>query len=316
MGWVGTCGAARGPCHCHPGALTGGLGWGWGPCLQSVSSWPSAQGGAGGQCRCQSGSWHPGGRLALSCPLRTLLPSPSCYASLQTPPRAFVERFWWLGGCFIVVLPSTFSWATRPLNFNPTLNTSRDRQRNSTVNQQWNACPLILITTHYYTTHAHTCIHWYSSNLISEVGLPAQSLLIASWSKAKVNSLCNVCIYLPRKTPSFLHFCTLCGFQLCCLWLHAFWNKWHGLWICNQISGAQKHTNTNGEIQYYRTTDVQDPEARLRRYGNQVDLKTKQESREQTCYFNLSCSLRLLFTFCCNRITLLLYQWQTAIHPS
>lgn len=58
---------------------------------------------------------------------------------------------------------------------------------------------------------------------------------------------------------------------------------------------------------HVRTTNVQDPEARLRRYGNQVDLKTKQESREQTCCFNLSCSLRLLFTFCCNR-TISLYQ--------
>lgn len=33
---------------CRPGALASALGWGWGPCLQSISSWASTEDVAGG----------------------------------------------------------------------------------------------------------------------------------------------------------------------------------------------------------------------------------------------------------------------------
>lgn len=51
----------------------------------------------------------------------------------------------------------------------------------------------------------------------------------------------------------FLHYDTIYGLHLSCLWLLAFRIKWHELWICNQIFCAQAHTNEHAQKQTLHT---------------------------------------------------------------
>lgn len=51
----------------------------------------------------------------------------------------------------------------------------------------------------------------------------------------------------------FLHYDTIYGLRLSCLWLLAFRIKWHELWICNQIFCAQAHTNEHAHKQTLHT---------------------------------------------------------------
>lgn len=73
------------------------------------------------------------------------------------------------------------------------------------------------------------------------------------WSRAKANGLCNVCILVPGCILPFLHYDTIYGLHLSCLWLLAFRIKWHELWICNQIFCAQAHTNEHAQKQTLHT---------------------------------------------------------------
>lgn len=108
------------------------------------------------------------------------------------------------------------------------------------------------------------------------------SLMVAWFTsitmKAGQHSLCFV-----LDVGRWVHFVlsAICGLHLCWIWLLAFRIKWHELWICNQISGAQVHTNVQ---MHAGTNAVPDPGGKvenIRPWRSWKDLGNK------FCYFNL-----------------------------